>query len=82
VAVWTQKKFLPLLICPQGYQGCQKITFFFSQTKVFSFCAKIASKRHKLKKPIKIEEKMSNYMFSNILQFWGNLSAPNLNWHV
>merc|ERR1711894_186429 len=59
VAVWTGKKFFPLLIRPQGSQGCQKITFFFSQMKVFSFCAKIAPKRHKLKKPIKIEEKMS-----------------------
>ena len=29
VAVWTQKKFFPLLIRPQGSQGCQKITFFF-----------------------------------------------------
>jgi hypothetical protein len=59
VAVWTRKKFLPLLIRPQGSQGCQKITFFFSQIKVSSFCAKIAPKRHKLKKTIKIEEKMS-----------------------
>ena len=29
VAVWTQKKFFPLLIRPQGSQWCQKITFFF-----------------------------------------------------
>ena len=57
VAVWTPKKFFPLLICPQGSQGCQKITSFFLQMKVFSFCAKIAPKRHKLKKPIKIEKK-------------------------
>ena len=39
--------------------GCQKITFFFSQMKVFSFSAKITPKRHKLKKTIRIEEKMS-----------------------
>ena len=48
VAVWTPQKFFPLLIHPQGSQGCQKITFYFSQMKVFSFCAKIAPKRHKL----------------------------------
>ena len=50
VAVWFQKKFFPLLTGPQGSQGCQKNTFFFSQMKLFSFCAKIAPKRHKLKK--------------------------------
>ena len=60
LAVWTQKKFFPLLTRPQGSQGCQKIRFFFLQMKMFSFCAKIAPKRHKLQKTIKIEEKMSN----------------------
>ena len=29
LAVWTRKKFFPLLIHPQGSQGCQNITFFF-----------------------------------------------------
>ena len=57
VAVWTPKKFFPLLICPQGSQWCQKITFFFSQMKLFSLCAKIASKRHKLQKPSKLKKK-------------------------
>ena len=33
VAVWTQKNFFPLLTRPQGSQGCQKITFFFSTNK-------------------------------------------------
>ena len=50
VAVWTQKTFFPLLIRPQGSQGCQKFTFFYLQMKVFSFCSKIAPKRHKLEK--------------------------------
>ena len=59
VAVWTQKTFFPLLIRPQGSQGCQKITFFFLQMKVFSFCAKIALKLYKLQKTVKIEEKSS-----------------------
>ena len=35
VAVWTPKKFFPLLIHPQGSQGCQKITFFFTNESVF-----------------------------------------------
>ena len=43
---------------PSGVPGMSK-NHFFLQMKVFSFCAKIAPKRHKLKKPIKIEEKMS-----------------------
>jgi hypothetical protein len=38
--------------------------------KVFFFCAKIAPKRHKLKKPIKIEEKMSkNPVFLDIFKY-------------
>jgi hypothetical protein len=57
VAVWTQKNFFPLLTRPQGSQGCQKITFFFLQLKLFSFCAKIALKRHKLQKPSKLKKK-------------------------
>ena len=61
VAVWTPQKFFPLLIRPQGSQGCQKITFFL-QMKVFSFCAKIAPKRHKLQKPSKLKKKcQKNY---------------------
>ena len=74
----------PLLIRPQGSQGCQKITFFFSQMKVFFFCAKIAPNRHKLKKPSKLKKKCQKALFSqtfsNIFQCGGNLSAPNLNW--
>ena len=57
VAVWTQKKFFPLLTRPQGSQGCQKITFYFLKMKLFSFCAKIALKRHKLQKPSKLKKK-------------------------
>ena len=49
----------PLLMRPQGSQGCQKITFFFLQMKVFSFCAKIALKLYKLQKTVKIDEKSS-----------------------
>ena len=35
VAVWTQKKFFPLLTRPQGCHGCQKITLFFTNETVF-----------------------------------------------
>ena len=35
VAVWTIKKFFPLLIRPQGSQGYKKITFFFTNETVF-----------------------------------------------
>ena len=47
----------PLLTRPQGSHGCQKIAFFFLQMKLFSFCAKIAPKRHKLQKPSKLKKK-------------------------
>ena len=53
------KKILSTIDPPPGVPGVSKIHIFFLQMKVFSFCAKIDPKRHKLKKPIKIEEKMS-----------------------
>ena len=75
VAVWTQKNFFPLLTRPQGSQGCQKITFFFLQMKLFSFCAKIALKRHKLQKPSKLKKKcQKNPVFLDFLEYssiWG-----------
>ena len=75
VAVWTQKTFFPLLIHPQGSQGCQKITFFFLQMKLFSFCAKIAPKRHKLQKPSKLKKKcQKNPVFLDFFKYssiWG-----------
>ena len=54
LAVWTPKNFFPLLMRPQGSQGCQKITFIFLQMKLFSFCAK----KMQTSKTIKNEEKM------------------------
>ena len=60
VAVWTPQKFFPLLIHPQGSQGCQKITFLFYKWKCFLFAIRLPPKKtKKKKKPIKIEEKMS-----------------------
>ena len=75
VAVWTQKKIFPLLTRPQGSQGCQKITFYFSKMKLFSFCAKIALKRHKLQKPSKLKKKcQKNPVFLDFFKYssiWG-----------
>jgi hypothetical protein len=60
VAVWTQKKFFPLLTRPQG-AGVPRVSkhTFFLQMKLFSICAKIAPKKHKFPKTIKIEERIS-----------------------
>ena len=69
------KKIFPLLTRPQGSQGCQKITSFFLQMKLFSFCAKIASKRHKVEKPSKLTKKcQKNPVFLDIFEYssiWG-----------
>ena len=42
---------------PRGPRGVKKSDFFFSQMKLFSFCAKIAPKRHKLQKSSKLKKK-------------------------
>ena len=49
---------------PQGSQGCQKIGIIFLQIKLLSSCAKIAPKRHKLRKIIKIEKTLLVYRAS------------------
>ena len=51
-------------IRPQGSQGCQKIRFFFSHKKLFSFCAKIAPKRQKLQKSSKFQNFYQIYLSS------------------
>ena len=65
-SIWT---------CPQGPHGSHKITFFFSQMKLFSFCAKIAPKRHKLQKSSKLKKKcQKNLVFFDFFEsysFWG-----------
>ena len=76
VAVWTQKNFFPLLTRHQGSQGCQKITFYFLQMKLFSFCAKIAPKRHKLQKPSKLKKKCQKKpCFLRLFRIFFNLGA-------
>jgi hypothetical protein len=42
-----------------GVPRVSKNQIFFLQIKLLSFCAKIAQKRHKLGKIVKIEKKMS-----------------------
>ena len=70
LAVWTPKTFFQPLTRPQG---CQKITFFFLQMKLFSFCAKIASKRHKLQKPSKLKKKcQKNPVLLDIFEYSSN----------
>ena len=44
VAVWTQNPFTPLLTCPQGSQGCQKMRRDPLNMPVEVWCAKIAPK--------------------------------------
>jgi hypothetical protein len=55
--VWTLFLFKSIWTRSQGSQVCQKIRFFFLQIKLVSFCARIAPKRHKLRKTVKIEKK-------------------------
>ena len=51
----VQKKILSTIDAPPGVPGVSKNHIFFSQMKVFSFCAKIAPNRHKLKNPSKLK---------------------------
>ena len=56
--------------------GVSKNQIFFLQMKMFSFCAKIAPRRHKLQKTIKIEEKMSKKpCFLRLFQIFCSLGA-------
>ena len=53
-----------------------KKTDFFLQLKWLSFCTKIAPKRHKLQKIIKIEQKcQKNPCFLRVFQIFFNLGA-------
>ena len=77
---------IPLLSQLQGWPGCQKIQFFL-QINLFSFCARFEPKLSKFQKTVKIDKKnhqktLFSYTFLNILQLGGNISAPNLIWHV
>ncbi len=66
-SIWTRS---------QGSQGCQKIRIFFLQMKLLSFCARIAPKRQKLRKMVKIEKKMSKRpCFLRVFRIFFNLGA-------
>ena len=75
VAVWTQKPFTPLLTRPQGSQGSPKIRIFILQIKVLSSFAKIAQKRHKLRKLSKLKNKCQKkpvfFEFFEYSSIWG-----------
>ena len=58
----------------QGSKGCKKSEFFL-QIKLLSFCAKIAPKRYKLRKIIKIERKCQKTCFLRVFQIFFNLGA-------
>ena len=46
---------ITLLSQLQGWPGCQKIQFFFSQINLLSFCARIEPKLSKLQKTVRKE---------------------------
>ena len=79
--VQTLFLFKSIWIRPQGSQGCQKIRFFFSQMKLFSFCAKIAPKRYKLQKSSKLKKTcQKNLVFFDFFEsssFWGQCQRAN-----
>jgi hypothetical protein len=59
---------------PRGPRGVEKSDFFF-QIKLLSFSARIAPKRHKIRKIIKIEKKcQKNFVFLEYFKYssiWG-----------
>ena len=61
--VWTLFLSKSIWTRPQGSQGCQKIRIYFLQIKVLSSCAKIAQKRHKLRKLSKLKKKCQKPCF-------------------
>ena len=74
--VWTLFLFKSIWTRSQGSQGCQKISFYFLQMKLFFFCAKIAPKRHKIQKPSKLKKKCQKKpCFLRLFQIFFNLGA-------
>ena len=78
---WLQSDILILSVDPG-----QNIRIFFLQLKLVSFCARIGPKGTNFQKLSKLKKKCQKTLFSqsisNILQFGGNISAPNLKWCV
>ena len=84
VAVWTPKKFFPLLTRPQGSQGCQKFRFFFYKWKCFPFALRLPLEDTNFKKPSKLKKKCQiNPVFLDSFEYssiWGQSyrSKPQL----
>ena len=77
----TKICFTPLLTCPQGCQGCQKIQTTKLKSTLVSWSTKIQPKLKKLWKIVKIEQKLSKKLcflkfFQFFFQFGLNLSTP------
>ena len=77
----TKILFTPLLTCPQGCQGCQKIWTTKLKSTLLSWSSKIQPKFKKLWKTIKIEQKLSNKpCFLKVLQISFNLDWILAEW--
>ena len=83
VAVWTEKQFIPLLTCPQGSQGCQKMCQDPLNMPVEVWCAKIAPKLKNIWKGLR-KQNFFDIFFFNFEDLWslclfGAILAQNLN---
>ena len=76
----------PLLMCPQGSHGCQKMSQDPLNMPVEVWCTKIAPKLKNIRKSPRKQGFLTFFSnfdgFSKFVPFWGNISAPNLKWHV
>ena len=77
-SIWTQ---------PQGSQGCQKIRIFFYKKNCWVLALRWPQKGTNFEKSSKLKKTVKKTCFlrvfwKHILQFWVNLSAPNLKWLV
>jgi hypothetical protein len=82
LVVGLEHKGRPCKMCDSVQQklghttpGVSKKSHFFSQIKLFSFCAKVAPERHKLQKPSKLKKKCKKKtVFSDFFEYssiWG-----------
>ena len=69
---------------PRGPRGVKNHILFFLKWNCFPFALRLPLKDTNFKnyQNWRKNVKKNPVSFSNILQFGGNLSAPNLNWHV
>ena len=83
VAIWTQKQFISLLMCPQGSKGCQKMPQNPLNLNLEVWCANMEPKLHNLWKTVKKTWFFDDFFFNfdsflKIMQFRLHISAPNL----